>query len=55
MIVILITMNIFRIGRLNRNGGLRFYYQLISFVSIKVDPLDLPNFKMKVMQQLEML
>ena len=43
------------IGRLNRTGGLRFYYQLISFVSIKVVALNLPDFKMKVIQQLKML
>lgn len=46
-------MNIARIDRLNRGGGLRFYYQSISFVSIKMEPLNLPDFKMEVIQELK--
>ena len=49
----MITMNIARIDRLNRGGGLRFYYQLIPFVSIKMEPLNLPGFKMEVIQELK--
>ena len=49
----IITRNIARIDRLNRGGGLRFYYQSISFVSIKMEPLNLPDFKMEVIQELK--
>ena len=30
-------MNIYRIDRLNKNGDLKFYYQLIPFILIKVN------------------
>ena len=47
-------MNIYRIGRLNKNGGLMFYYQLIPFVLIKVNH-QIFQIKIKLIQELNIL
>ena len=46
-------MNICRIDRLNKNGGLIFYYQLIPFVLYKSEPSTLLDFKIKQIQELK--
>ena len=37
ILIVITTMNIYRIDRLNKNGGLMFYYQLNPFALIKVN------------------
>ena len=46
---------VYKIGRLNNNGGLMFYYQLIPFVLMKSEPSNLSDFQIKLIQELNIL
>ena len=47
----MITKNIHKINRVNRNEDLMFHYQLISLASKKIEPLMLPGFKIKLIKE----
>ena len=46
---------VYKIGRLNNNGGLMFYSQPIPFVLMKSEPSNLSDFQIKLIQELNIL
>ena len=46
---------VYKIGRLNNNGGLMFYYQLIPFVLMNSEPSNLSDFQIKLIEELNIL